>query len=73
MWIMPDMSPTKRKEAMYQPTMVIGWATEKEMRWAMLRRREKLDMRAKARERPLIARSLDIRSTLCSANIWIYL
>lgn len=45
-------------DAMYQPMMVIGWATEKETRRAMFRSRDMFDIKAKTREMALIAMSL---------------
>ena len=58
MCIMAVRSPMRRMEARYQLIIVIGWAIEKARRRAMLRRRAKLAMRAKPRERPLTASSL---------------
>jgi hypothetical protein len=45
-------------EEMYHPTIVIGWATEKESLRAMFNRREKFEIKAKTRETALMARIL---------------
>ena len=59
MCIIAVRSPIRRMDAKYQPRIVIGCAIEKASRRAMLRRRAKLAMRAKASESALMARSLE--------------
>ena len=57
-WTIPEISPIKRKEDIYHPTIVMGWPMEKSMRRAIFSNNAKFAISAKPRERPLIARSL---------------